>query len=74
MIKLIWFWLLGKTLKLYIGYAMGEFIVSQITVESKFNGGKNIVISLEEKDSFKIKSYDSCTKALAHFECEEENQ
>jgi len=50
MIKLIWFWLLGKTLKINIGYIMGNFVVTEIRVESRFQGKNRILISLEEKE------------------------
>jgi hypothetical protein len=53
MVKLIWFWLLGKTLKINIGYIMGNFVINQIKVESKFNGENNITIDLVEKNNYK---------------------
>jgi hypothetical protein len=57
MIKLIWFWLLGKTLKLdIVGYSTGKYIVSQITVNCKYEGNNSIVIELIEKNSL-IESY-----------------
>jgi hypothetical protein len=56
MIKLIWFWFLGKTLKLDIGYSTGKYIVSQITVDCKYEGNSSIVVELIEKNSLKIRN------------------